>query len=71
MAMQALEKLPFTQLANLTGQPAMSVPLHWNGGGLPIGVQMMAPIGDELTLLSLAGQLEQARPWAGRRPPLW
>lgn len=63
-------RMPFTQLANLTGQPAMSVPLHWNAGGLPIGVQFVAPLNREDLLFSLAGQLEQAQPWRDRRPPL-
>lgn len=66
MAMDNLEKLPFTQLANLTGAPAMSVPLHWSQNGLPLGVQFMAPMGDETTLLQLANQLEQAQPWFNR-----
>ena len=66
----ALEKTPNTQVANQTGLPAMSVPLHWNAAGLPIGVQFMAPFGDEATLLQLAAQLEIARPWAGRIPPV-
>ncbi len=66
----ALEKVPNTQVANQTGLPAMSVPLHWNAAGLPIGVQFMAPFGDEATLFQLAAQLEVARPWAGRVPPI-
>lgn len=60
---------PNTQLFNQTGQPAMSVPLYWNEAGLPIGVQLAAPFGDEATLFRLAAQLEQARPWIERRPP--
>ena len=66
----ALEKTPNTQVANQTGLPAMSVPLSWNAAGLPIGVQFMAPFGDEATLFQLAAQLEVARPWAGRIPPI-
>ena len=61
---------PNTQLFNQTGQPAMSVPLHWNEAGLPIGVQFAARFEDEATLFRLAGQLEQARPWADRKPPI-
>ena len=60
---------PNTQLFNQTGQPAMSVPLHWNEAGLPIGVQVAARFGDEATLFRLAGQLERAAPWAQRKPP--
>lgn len=60
---------PYTRLANLAGLPAMSVPLHASARGLPIGSHFAASFGDESTLFALAGQLEQARPWAGRRPP--
>ena len=58
-------------IANLTGQPAMSVPLWWNADGLPIGVHFLARFGDEATLFRLAAQLEQARPWLGRTPPVF
>lgn len=69
-ASRVKEFTPFTQLANATGQPALSLPLHWNEGGLPIGVQFTARYGDEATLFRLAAQLEEARPWRQRRPPL-
>jgi len=61
--------VPYTQLANMTGRPAMSVPLYWTPGGLPLGVQFVAPLAGEGTLLRLAGQLETARPWFNRLPP--
>jgi amidase len=62
---------PFTATYNVTGQPAMSLPLFWNAEGLPIGVQLVGRLHEESTLLSLAGQLEQAKPWLGRKPELW
>jgi amidase len=61
---------PFTPLVNVTGQPAMSLPLHWSEAGLPIGVQLVGRPFAEATLVRLAAQLEQARPWAARRPPV-
>ncbi|MFI9052815.1 amidase [Streptomyces sp. NPDC053427] len=62
---------PFTALYNATGQPAVSVPLHWNAAGLPIGVMLGGRYGAEATLISLSAQLERARPWAGRKPSVW
>jgi amidase len=67
---RAAAYVPFTPPFNVTGQPGISLPLHWNEAGLPIGVQFVGRFGDEETLLSLAGQLEEAAPWADRRPPL-
>jgi amidase len=58
----------FTLIANASGQPGISLPLHWNEDDLPIGVQFLGRYADEATLLRLAGQLEQARPWSERRP---
>ena len=62
---------PFTATYNVSGQPAVNVPLHWNADGLPIGVMLAGRMGDEATLISLSAQLEQARPWKDRHPPLW
>jgi amidase len=61
---------PFTAIANLTGLPAMSIPLHRNGNGLPIGVQAIGPPAGDALLIRLAAQLEEARPWSGDRPPI-
>jgi amidase len=61
---------PFTQVANITGQPAVSVPLRWTDGGLPVGVQLVGRPADEATLIRVSAQLEQARPWRDRRPPV-
>jgi amidase len=69
--MRSASYVPYPPICNITGQPAMSVPLYWNGDGLPIGSHFMARFGDEATLFRLAAQLEEARPWAERRPPLW
>jgi amidase len=60
--------IPYTAQFNMTGQPAISLPLHWTPGGLPVGVQLVAAYGREDLLVRVASQLEQAAPWAGRRP---
>ncbi len=60
--------VPYTQLANLTGRPAISVPTHWTADGLPLGVQLVGPLGADGLLLQLAAQLEEARPWVQRFP---
>jgi amidase len=59
----------FTAAFNASGQPAISLPLHWSEDGLPIGVQLVGDLGREDLLIRVASQLEQAVPWADRRPP--
>src|SRR4051794_18195918 len=62
---------PFTAVFNMTGQPAVNVPLHWSPDGLPIGVMLVGRPADEATLISLSAQLEEARPWRDRHPAMW
>jgi amidase len=62
---------PYTALYNVSGQPAVNVPLYWNADGLPIGVMLAGRMGEEGTLISLSAQLEAARPWKDRHPPIW
>ena len=66
----ALSFVAMTRIQNITGQPAMSVPLYWNESNIPIGVQFAARYGEEAVLFRLAAQLEQARPWRDRKPPI-
>ncbi|RBY93539.1 amidase [Blastococcus sp. TF02-8] len=61
----------FTALFNVTGQPAVSVPLHWTDDDLPVGTMLVGRPADEATLIALSAQLEAARPWAARRPAVW
>jgi amidase len=68
---RAIPYAVFTAGFNATGQPAISLPLHWNDAGLPIGVQLVGDLGREDLLIRVASQLEEARPWAERRPPVF
>jgi amidase len=61
----------FTAIFNVTGQPAISLPLHWSDDGLPVGAQLVAPFGREDLLIAVAAQLERAAPWADRSPPVF
>jgi amidase len=67
---RAAAYVPFTPAFNSSGQPAISLPLHWNSAGLPVGVQLVAAYGREDVLLRVAAQLEAAQPWADLHPPL-
>jgi amidase len=69
-ARDAFAFIPYTPVFNVTGQPAMSIPLHWNGAGLPVGVQLVGRFGREDVLFRLAGQLERARPWFSLLPDI-
>jgi amidase len=70
LAAEVFQAIPYTPVFNVTGQPAMSLPLWWNPAGLPVGVHLVGRYADEATLFRLAGQVEGARPWANRLPPL-
>ena len=62
---------PYTALYNISGQPAVNLPLYWNADGLPIGVMLAGRLGEEATLIALSAQIEAARPWRDRHPPIW
>ena len=70
MRRRMAEFSPFTFITNSSGQPSASIPLYWNDKGLPIGVHLAARYGDEATILRLSSQLEEARPWKDKRPPV-
>ncbi len=62
--------MPFTTQSNISGQPAISLPLHRTADGLPVGIQLVAAFGREDLLIQVAAQLEAAAPWADHRPPV-
>jgi amidase len=62
---------PFTAVFNMTGQPAVTLPLHWTEEGIPVGVMLAGPPAGEALLLSLSAAIEAAAPWAARRPACW
>jgi amidase len=62
---------PFTSPYNVSGQPALTIPLHWTADGLPVGVQLVGRTGDEATLVSVAAAIEEASPWLDRHPSMW
>jgi len=68
VAKRVYELMQFTPQFNITGQPAISLPLHWNAAGLPIGVQLVSAFGREDLLVQVAAQLEQAKPWKDKWP---
>ncbi len=68
LAEKTFEFMPYTALFNVTGQPAVSLPLHWSEEGLPVGMHFAARWGDEATLFRLSAQLEKACPWITRTP---
>jgi amidase len=68
LANKTFDFIPYTPVFNVTGQPAMSMPLYWNEAGLPIGMHFVGRFGDEATLFRLAGQLERTQPWFDRAP---
>ena len=66
-----IDYVPFTAIENATGQPAISLPLHWTEDGLPVGIMFAGRFGDEAGLIRLAAQLEEARPWKDKHPKIW
>jgi amidase len=67
---RVIEYLQYTAQFNISGQPGISLPLHWTADGLPVGLQFVADYGREDVLIRLAAQLEQAQPWADKHPPV-